>query len=400
MWSNRTTTVLSPLLDMMLLLLLLTVSTLFSGSSADVHEVCYGKSFSLPPEVIPPLYKGPVILMPSRGGPMRTVMDNGMAIEPRIEISHSSATLTDLRYRDEGVYMIEPPGQHQYSTFTLKVLDCAEEVETYYGETRSLSLPEKAEILESAPLNSLNPPVVLWNRINPQVKRVRRGQVDQNFWQVENGPQSEDGFYNIGQKDNTLLSRTHRNVKEDVRHYTKHVDEYLIIEYPWDNGTWLVNFQPKGTTNNITLIKDGLKQLEDWFDWRLEILSAGIKIVVLEIKDSGTFEFRDKKGDLVLVAHLEMKEKQEDDPPPPPLLLVYISVAFLLGGLLCCWFTRNMKCWKKCCRRDQSAPQTAAPPAAHYHSESQSAVPSYSAVPSAAVQPENPLEKPTADDHV
>ncbi|XP_035806596.2 uncharacterized protein LOC111572170 [Amphiprion ocellaris] len=382
-----------------MLLVLLTVSTLFLGSSADEHEVCYGKSFSLPSNVIPPLYKGPLILKPSRGGPMRTVMDNGMATEPRIKISPASATLTDVTEHDEGIYMISPPGQHQYSPFTLKVLDCAEEVETYYGEIWRLSLPEKAEILESTPLNRVNP-VVLWNRTNPQVKSVRRGWVNQNFWQVENITQSENGFYNIRQKDNTLLSRTHLNVKEHVRHYTKRVDEYLIIEYPWDNGAWLVNFQPKGTTDNITLIKDGLKQLEDWFDWRLEIQSAGIKLDALEITDSGTFEFRDKKGNLVLVAHLEMKAKHDDDPPPPPLLLVYISVAFLLGGLLCCWFTRNMKCWKKCRRRDKSAPQAAAPPAAHYHSESQSVVPSYSAVPSSVAQPENDLQNPTADPHV
>ncbi|XP_023131221.2 uncharacterized protein LOC111571996 [Amphiprion ocellaris] len=381
-----------------MLLVLFTVSTLFLGSSADHYKVCYGESFSLPSDITPPLYQGPVILMPSRGGPMRTVMDNGTAIEPRLKISFTSATLTDLRERDEGTYFV---GQHSF--FMLKILDCAKEVETYYGEIWRLSLPEKAEILEITPLNRVNP-VVLWNRTNPQVKSVRRGWVNQNFWQVENITQSENGFYNIRQKDNTLLSRTHLNVKEHVRHYTKRVDEYLIIEYPWDNGTWFVNFRPKETTGDIILIKDGLKHSEKWFDWRLEIQSAGIKIVALEITDSGTFRFRDKKFDLVLVAHLEMKDKHDDDPPPPPLLLVYISVAFLLGGLLCCWFTRDKKCWKKCwkkcCRRDKSAPQAAAPPAAHYHSESQSVVPGYSAIPPSVAQPENPLQKPTADPHV
>ncbi|XP_051810629.1 uncharacterized protein LOC110965024 isoform X7 [Acanthochromis polyacanthus] len=368
MLRNRTTTVLSPLLDMMLLLLLLTVSTLFSGSSADLHDVCYGERFFLFPfNFTPPLNNEEVILMP-RQGEIRTVMVNGTAIEPRINVSHSSATLTDLSYRDEGIYMV---GDH--AMFTLRILDCAEKVEQYYGETWKLSLPEKAEILEITPLNRGNPPVVLWNRTNPQVKRVRRGQVIENFWQVENVTQSEDGFYNIRQKDNTLLSRIDLNVKEHTRHYTKHVDEYLIIEYPWDNGTWYVKFLPKERTTDITLIDDGVKHSEKWFDWRLEILSSGIKIVALEITDSGTFKFRDKKYNLVLVTHLEMKDK-EDDPPPPPLLLVYISVAFLLFGFMLCWFTRNMKCWKKCCRRDKSAPQAAAPPAAHYHNESQSAV--------------------------
>lgn len=309
-----------------------------------------------------------------------------------------SATLTDLTERDDGTYSTSLLRQTKPSTFTLKVLDCAVEVKLHYGETWNLFLPEDAEILEFTPLHSLDPPVVLWNRSNPQVQSVHSGQVNQSSWQVQNVTQSENGFYDIRQKDNTLLCRTQLKVEENVRHYKKFEDKHLLIEYPWDNGPWLATFKPNGGMDNITLIKDGQKYSEDWFGWRLEIESAGPMINPLRLKDSGTFEFRDRNGNLALIAHLVV-EKPDDAPPPVPLL-VFIIVAFVLGGAFCCWMCRSRIA--KCCKRDKPAPQTAAPFAVHYHGESQPVSSDYSAVPSSSAvshQPVNPLQKPTAAHH-
>lgn len=195
-----------------------------------------------------------------------------------------------------------------------------------------------------------------------------------------------------------MLSRTQLKVEENVRQYDKFEGKHLLIEYPWNNGPWLATFKPDKGMDNITLIKDGQKYSEDWFDWRLEIESEGPMINPLELRDAGTFEFRDRSGNLVLIAHLAVEKP--DDAAPPVLLLVFIAVAFVLGGLFCCWMCRARIA--KCCKRDKSARQTAAPPAVQYHGESQPVSPSYSAVPSSSAvshQPANPLQKPTAAHH-
>ncbi|XP_008291360.1 uncharacterized protein LOC103365651 isoform X1 [Stegastes partitus] len=375
-----------------MLLLLLTVFTFFFGSSAVQHEACYGKSFSIPLGFGPPLYDGPLILEPSRRGSTRTVMDKGMSMEPRLKVSIYSATLTDLNKGDEGTYSKLSDPQRQSWSFKLKVLDCADEVKKKYGEFWTLSFPRGAALFEFTPPNSVDPPVVLWNRSNPLVKSGNRGRVSGNSWQVSNVAQSENGFYNIRKKDNTLLSRIHLTVKENIRHYHKVVDKNVIFEYPWDNGAWFVTFQPAGEFSKITLIKNGSEHTEDRFRWRLDTSSEGPKIYSLESRNSGTYEFTDKEGNLALVAHLVVREKEDYDSgdPPPTQILIYIGIAALLAVFCCCCFC----CKKKCCKKDKSAPQTAAAPAVSYHDESQPVGPSYSAVPSSSFVSHQPTAAP------
>lgn len=83
-------------------------------------------------------------------------------------------------------------------------LECAEAVQRHYHTEYRVSIPSNAEILEFSTFDNSDL-VILWNRT--QTSGASRGQVKQNYWEMSDITQADNGYYNLRQKDYTLLTR-------------------------------------------------------------------------------------------------------------------------------------------------------------------------------------------------
>ena len=97
-------------------------------------------------------------------------------------------------------------------------LDCAEEVERSLYSMYSGHIPREAELLEFISIPRIrDKPYVLWNRTNPRTRKGSRVLVQGDSWKITKLVESDNGFYNIRKKDNTLISRIKLTVKGNGR---------------------------------------------------------------------------------------------------------------------------------------------------------------------------------------
>ncbi|XP_018555145.1 uncharacterized protein LOC108899262 [Lates calcarifer] len=310
-------------------------------------------------------------------------MDNGEAKDPRLSVSYASVTLRDLRERDQGTFSVSV-GDRLYDIITLTINDCAKEFVQNYATVYFGSIPRKAEYLEFTPLHNRDQPQILWNRTDPQANKGGRVQVRGNTWEMYKLTQADNGFYAFRKNDNTLLNRMKLSVEDYDREYNIKVGERLVILYPAEFTMWTVTFIPEGETEHQTVIRDGTSAAGN-FAWRLQVMHEGIEIYPVESTDSGTFEFRDKQGNLAMTAIVELESDAT-------LLVVAAVVGTILVVIICCCCVRKCCCKKSSSKRNESAPQTAATPATYYHSQdtNQPAGTSYSPAPSTfSYQPRN-----------
>lgn len=99
-------------------------------------------------------------------------------------------------------------------------------------------------------------------------------------------------------------------------HFNKDVNEELFIKYPVSFSLGQVIFIPEGTPEQETLREGGSQDPEDnWlngrFEGRIEAFDDHLVIGPVEISDSGTFEFRDQNGYLVMTVDLEIIRGEE-----------------------------------------------------------------------------------------
>ncbi|XP_044220676.1 uncharacterized protein LOC122991107 [Thunnus albacares] len=355
---------------------------LIEGSDDVIEtEVCYGRNVYIPFDYVPTFYPERMYFTPSKGGSRKIIMENGEAKDPRLRVSRTSLTLTDLTERDDGTFSVSFSIGRIFDILKVKILECAEKVKRSYNGRYSHNVPREAEFLEFTPIFRLDQSRVLWNRTDPQTNTGGRGHVKHNVWEISKLTQADNGFYNFRKKDKTLKSRIRLIVQEHKTYYDAKVNEDLYITYPVAFTPWNMAFTPKGKKKSIMLMRAGnLVEEDDSMSeslnliGRLKEVNEGIEIYPVESTDSGAFEFRDQEGNLVLVVQV----KVEDDFPPAFVYVALIAGIILVIGCCCCL---KKRCCKKSSAKRESTPQTAAAPAAYYHGRNQPEGPSYSAAP-------------------
>lgn len=95
--------------------------------------------------------------------------------------------------------------------------DCADQFTRTYGEFFTFNIPIQAEYLEFTPLHSEEEPTLLWNRTNPYDYKGGKLQMSSDIGGITSVTQSDNGFYDLRKKDNTLLSRKQLKVEGDDR---------------------------------------------------------------------------------------------------------------------------------------------------------------------------------------
>ncbi|XP_073342579.1 uncharacterized protein [Pagrus major] len=363
------------------------LSCVLFGSSVDgvYVEECYGRSVRLPTEFTLLHYKGPMYFTPRKGGPRKLLMDNGQAKDPSVEVSLISVTVKDLR--ESGTFSVQTSYQRTVDAVTLAVLDCADKVTRSYGHAYTLNVPRRAEFLEFTSNYDVDQPKVLWNRSDPRSFKGDRGKRTSDGWEFISLAQEDNGYYSLREKDNTLLYRKRLTVEENSKYYDPKVGDQLLITNPFKEGPWTVTFTPVGDLKKQTLMEAGdLVVEDDWrttsFSGRIQVMQNAIEIDPVEITDSGTFEYRDTRGNLAQVVTVEVI-------PGPTPTYVYVAIigGIVLAVFVCCCCVRKCCCKKSSSKRDQSAPA-----AVYYHDQDQPAGPSYSAAPAPdySYQPVNP----------
>lgn len=353
----------------------------FFGSSADGVYVdkCYGKSFSLPYDYAPVLYKGPVYFTPRNGGPRKLLVDNGQAKDPTVGVSMSSVKIKDLR--QSGTFS----GQSEVEDVILQVLDCARRVSKMYRHAYTIDLPPTTEFLEYTLDYDSDETKLLWNRSDPRSFNGERGKMTTLGWDFITLTQEDNGYYSLRGKDKTLLDRIMLTVEEDTRYYELNVGDRLLISNPYTGDPWTVTFTPTWDDEKQIVMEGGyLAMQENWeiFSRRIQLRRKEIEIDPVEITDSGTFEYRDPHGNLAQVVTVKVIFE-----PVPTYVYASIAGGIVLAVILCCCCVRKCCCKKGSSKRDESAPA-----AVYYHDQDQPAGQSYSAAPAPdySYQPVNP----------
>lgn len=95
------------------------------------------------------------------------------------------------------------------------------------------------------------------------------------------------------------------------RYYNTKVHDEVLIENPMAIRLWTVAFTPVGEKENQTLMSGGRLLREEELDsysvgfaGRLRSVGGGVQIYPVQITDSGTFAFRDRRGHLFQTAEL------------------------------------------------------------------------------------------------
>uniref|UniRef100_A0A1A8MUY1 Uncharacterized protein n=2 Tax=Nothobranchius pienaari TaxID=704102 RepID=A0A1A8MUY1_9TELE len=332
----------------------------FSSGNLLSATACYGKSVELPSYPFT-TSKGPLYFFPSDRSLGRMVMDEGKPKDPRITYLRSRFHLTNLTKEDDGYFSTRQDGLWFSRVFRLEISDCAEKFYRGYMDKLVYNIPSVAHFMEFTPeLDSRHKPVILWNRTAFESHDKRRGTVKSNTWNISQLTQADNGYYIFRQNDTKLESIVHLTVKEKTLDYERNTGQTLFIPYPTSGRTWTVVFKPEMTNIPEKMLKDGqVVGTNNRFSGRLKAQDEGLEIDFLESKDSGSFEFRDLKGNLALIVEVEVNRSES----PNHAVIAYAAmiVGALLAGICCCC------CCKKCCCKKGSAPQTEAAPAVTYH---------------------------------
>ncbi|MED6251503.1 hypothetical protein ATANTOWER_031742 [Ataeniobius toweri] len=387
-----------------MLILLVTLFSAFCGASAGLlqEKACYGSEVKLPDNINPPLNKGLLYFTPSNGGERKILMEDGKAKDPRLKVSHISVRLTDLTKKDEGVYAVLLNGKDFLDVLQLKVLDCAQKISRFSMQDLEYTISEKAQYLEYSAPDNQNVTLTLWNRTDTLNNDDRRGNVERNVWRISRVTQADNGYYNFRRRDRSLDSRILLTVNENTYYYDPKVNGRLLITNPWTGGPWTVMFKQDTEDEKMRVMKDGrLYRDYNQFTGRIDVLNNGIEIDPVKTLDSGTFEFRDKQGNLALSAKGEIIQASHH----ATAYMVVGAVALVLG--ICCCYC--CCCRKSCCKEDRSAAGATEGPAVTYHDQSDPTAPgpvvyfhetneptgpSYSNQPYPSVYPPQPVNSP------
>ncbi|XP_029965343.1 uncharacterized protein LOC115401244 isoform X2 [Salarias fasciatus] len=349
-------------------LALLTFSSVFFGLCVGQrhYEICYGRDLRFSLRYTPPLYKGPLYFSPHRGGPMKTLMDEGKSQHPRLSVSIHGVILQDVREEDEGYFSVSLLG-NELKIIDLKVVDCAQEITMEYWDSFQYRVRPEVDFVEFTRLHNLKNSSILWNRKNREMYAGSRGAIKDNLWNLPYLTQKDDGYYNFREKNNNLVSRILLNVKERIAELTVYEDDHLEIVYPWLVRMKTMTFTPEGQDEPASVMTDGRLQHDYWFNDKIQAVTNGIEVFRAEGKDTGTFRFKDSDGNLIMVVHLTVNDGSIIE------TISFVSVGLLIPATIMLYCCRC--CAKKHYKKYHSAPETPAPPEVDHHGGDQAARP-------------------------
>ncbi|XP_061786278.1 uncharacterized protein [Nerophis lumbriciformis] len=359
------------------MLLAFLLASLVCGSyGITQEELCFGQTYRFPFQYTPPLFTGKIYFTPKDSGSRRLLVDNGEVKDPRVKVKFSSMSLQDLTTQDEGIFSVQN-NDSPSNIVSLKILDCADKVERYYHGMYRIELLSSVHTLEFTPIGKPDQTTILWNRTDPQGRQAGRGQFKNDYWEISDLTQDDNGYYNLRRKSHALLSRKMLTVTEQSRSHEPKEGATCFIQYPSSFVPWDVTFTPSREGDHKDLMRAG-----NWdFKHRLHPDSYGLEIFPVESKDSGLYEFRDKDGHLGLLASVDVEEAHT-----PAYVYVILFVVFVAGVAICCCCVRRCCCKKKASKTNtpQLTSNTPITPAVYYHGPTQPKGTSYSVAPPAA----------------
>lgn len=330
----------------MLRFFLLLTLVAFGSSSLLTEELCYGSKYSLPPEFTPPVYNKTITYSPKVGDP-KTVVNKGLSLDPRFQVSQDGIEMKDLTEQDnEAILSTEA----SVNSVKLIIKNCGSILRKLYGSSVVWNIPGGAEYLEFSKFTGSDvpaQPTILWNRTDSSYSR---GNVSGSDYKIKDLTQQDSGYYRFRGSQHQLLNWEQIQVQEHVKNHTYSKGNYIVINFPGEITPSQVRFTQKGA-DTYTVLENG---------GRVDITDRYLAIEESTYEDAGTYDFVDDKGNLILRAVIGIKE--EDDPPAHWFLYLAVSVFFVafavLGGIFC---------WKRYKNKRRAAAETeAVPPAMNY----------------------------------
>ncbi|XP_077466331.1 uncharacterized protein LOC144082791 isoform X2 [Stigmatopora argus] len=311
-------------------------------------------------------------------------------------MNSGSLTLFHLTEKDSGYFTVPFSTIIYIGRLTLKVLECADDVQMLYHHKYRLNLPSHAEIVEFYKIEpAADQAVTLWNRSDPQSSS--RGQVNEYGWEMSDLTQADNGYYNIRKKDHTLLMRKKITVQEHTKTFHPPEETHFKMHFPVVFMPWDVSFEPivddydepkylmHGGRAHQNRDLRSASSLEE----RLFFEYDRLEIVPVKLGDSGVYKFRDAEGNMAFRANVQVEEV-----PTPAYVYVVIVGVVVAAVAICCCCCRKCCCKKKSAKTPAAAQEGAPAPATYYHGTDPATGPSYSAPPPAVTysyQPANPV---------
>lgn len=333
---------------MLPLLLCALLAYVTASSGIFPEDVCIGANYTLPMYFHPPLYNRTVVFTP-KGGESRVVFNNRQSLDPRFKLNRRKliemAAVSERE--DEATLTVE---KHLFSTVMLRVKNCRSVVQKLCGGVVFWNVPADAEYLEFSGPDVDSPPSILWNRSS---RSSVRGALSGALYQIQDLTQRDSGYYRFRGRDDLLLKFDTIQVKVNTRSYV--FDEGKIeLEYP-------LEFTPA----KVTLLRPGAWVTQTLTESdKLKITDRYLQFQYAVPNDSGTYEFFDKDGNLILQITLEVKEVEK--------YWVGTIGSVILSGLIsscCCYCLR-----RSCCSGDsdksgdpETEAESATPPAVFNH---------------------------------
>lgn len=309
----------------------------FGSSSSVTEELCYGSKYTLPAQFCPPVYNHTITYSPRVGKP-KTVVNHGLSLDQRFQVSQDRIEMADLTEQDnEAVLSTVAP----VNSVKLTVINCGSIVRKLYGSSVMWNISGGAEYLEFSKFTGSGipaQPTILWNRTDTS---YRRGNVSGNYYEIKDLTQQDSGYYKFRGSRNQLLKWEQILVQEHLKNHTYSWGKFIIIEFPDGIIPSEIRFTKKGA-DSYTVLKSG---------GRITITIGYLAIDKSTYDDAGTYDFVDDRGNLIM--RVEIGIIKEDDPPAHWFLYLAITVFFVafaaLGGKLC---------WNRYQRKKRAAAET------------------------------------------
>uniref|UniRef100_A0AAV2MJP3 Uncharacterized protein n=1 Tax=Knipowitschia caucasica TaxID=637954 RepID=A0AAV2MJP3_KNICA len=319
------------LLDKMSLCILLTVLGLpfVTSEREEVQTLCAGKEFRLPVYSTSRI----VTFTPDQPGQRHVILEKTTVKDPRFEWTKDKMlVLKEVTHQDQGLYSIKLYSEFTYETVRLIVSECIKSYRKHYGDHFEHSIPENSFLLEfspkGAPLEAM--PVVLWNRTSYTTSGAGRGRIGRGgkVWIADKVTQADQGNYTVRDHQGKVLMRSTLTVLAHFFNVTRFTKESLNLplflpvphahliftpaRYPDESS--LGPFDPKPPRGPVQLVREG--QITD-HDMRYRgLISLGrngskdeVVIARLTSRHDGTYEVKDKDGNLVSTTWLQVIEK-------------------------------------------------------------------------------------------
>ncbi|XP_078145139.1 uncharacterized protein LOC139914078 [Centroberyx gerrardi] len=298
------------------------------GENEEFQIVCAGKEFRLP------VYSASriVTFTPNAPpGPRRVLLDKNTVKDPRFEWTRDRMlVLKEVTHGDQGLYAIKLSSGFTYETVRLTVSECIKSYRRNYGETFQHGIPQDGSLLEFSPRGAPPEaePVVLWNRTDADAGGRGRLQRDGKAWVAERVTQADQGNYTVRDESGKVLSRSTLTVQGHTFNVTRFSKESLNLplflpvphahliftptRYPDESS--LGPFDPRPPRGPVQLIREG--QVMD-HDMRYRgLVSLGrngsvteVVIARLTARHDGTYDIRDRDGNLVSSTSLQVIDK-------------------------------------------------------------------------------------------